>query len=78
MNRRVTIAWIVVFVIVAMAVGFVAGRSYAQNPSVIAIPKAWGSVKAAGGGSILLEDESGTIRLVSMSTGRIEALIARR
>jgi hypothetical protein len=46
------------------------GVVHAQTP--VTIPKAWGHCVGSVAGDVILEDNAGNIRFVSMRTGRID------
>jgi hypothetical protein len=66
--------------VLLFASGYYAARmretvAYAQR--TVAIPKTWGHCVGTIGGSVVLEDASGTIRIVNWETGIAEVQINR-
>ena len=56
--------------------GFGIDKAHAATPKAISIPKAWGSVKGAYPGSVILEDSGGVIRYVALD-GTVGITITR-
>jgi len=61
-----TITLLVITFLAAFLLGHMRLSSQERQPTYLRLPKAWGSIKAASGPLIILEDATGRIRIVEL------------